>query len=334
VKTESFADFAAPLLLLLAACAGEGRAEELVATASAAPSASAPLAEPPPPPTPAVTTSASASAAAPAAPPVLFDAGLLDACARSPIDCPDGMAKIGRTCIDRWEAFLVTRAASGEITPLPFFARPPEDGNYEARSEAGAFPQGYISRVEAARACKNAGKRLCSMGEWQRACSGRRGAHYPYGQKLVASRCNMDKGHLLSQRFGPDARKWKYEQFNDPTLNQEPGFLARAGEYDDCTNESGAFDMVGNLHEWVSDTVDQALVDRLEAEPIERKHQGWKEGNGVFMGGFFSTHEQLGPGCKYTTIAHEPTYHDYSTGFRCCATLPKPPKETKAKTKR
>jgi formylglycine-generating enzyme required for sulfatase activity len=140
----------------------------------------------------------------------------------------------------------------------------------------------------------------------------------------------MDKGHLLSQRFGPDARKWKYEQFNDPTLNQEPGFLAKSGSYEDCTNESGAFDMVGNLHEWVSDMVDQAFVDRMDEEPLERKHQGWKEGNGVFMGGFFSTHEQLGPGCKYTTIAHEPSYHDYSTGFRCCATLPKPPKEPKA----
>jgi formylglycine-generating enzyme len=37
------------------------------------------------------------------------------------------------------------------------------------------------------------------------------------------------------------------------------------------------------------------------------------------MGGFYSTHGELGPGCTFTTIAHEPRYHDYSTGFRCCA---------------
>ena len=29
--------------------------------------------------------------------------------------------------------------------------------------------------------------------------------------------------------------------------------------------------------------------------------------------------EQNGPGCHYVTSAHEITYHDYSTGFRCCA---------------
>jgi hypothetical protein len=37
------------------------------------------------------------------------------------------------------------------------------------------------------------------------------------------------------------------------------------------------------------------------------------------MGGFYSTTDQHGAGCAYTTIAHEPSYHDYSTGFRCCA---------------
>ena len=26
-----------------------------------------------------------------------------------------------------------------------------------------------------------------------------------------------------------------------------------------------------------------------------------------------------GPGCLYTTTAHALPYHDYSTGFRCCA---------------
>jgi len=42
-------------------------------------------------------------------------------------------------------------------------------------------------------------------------------------------------------------------------------------------------------------------------------------GNGVFMGGFYSTSNQQGQGCGYITIAHGPRYHDYSTGFRCCA---------------
>jgi len=41
-------------------------------------------------------------------------------------------------------------------------------------------------------------------------------------------------------------------------------------------------------------------------------------GHGIFMGGFFSTKSQHGAGCRFITIGHDPTYHDYSTGFRCC----------------
>jgi hypothetical protein len=81
----------------------------------------------------------------------------------------------------------------------------------------------------------------------------------------------------------------------------------------------------------VSDTVDQAYVDALLAERHERRRQPWHEGNGVFMGGFFSTTSELGPGCEFTTIAHEPAYHDYSTGFRCCRDAPKPPKPARVR---
>ncbi len=119
--------------------------------------------------------------------------------------------------------------------------------------------------------------------------------------------------------------------FNDPALDAEPGFLAKTGEYAGCSTAEGVSDLVGNLHEWVSDTVDSELVAKLEAEDVERHTQPWKFGNGVFMGGFFSTSDQHGPGCTFTTIAHEPRYHDYSIGFRCCAAadLPPPPKRTK-----
>ena len=317
-------------------CGRDGRAApapSAPAPSASVPSASASSAAAPSAP-PSVTAAASTVTAPLAAPIVDAGAASLDAGARSPDDCPEGMARIGRYCIDRWEAHLVVRAATGEITALPFFARPPDDGAYEARSEPGAYPQGYISRVESQRACKRAGKRLCSKAEWQRACWGRRGGHYPYGAKWKADQCNMDKPHLLSRRFGADSRKWKYEQFNDPTLNQEPGFLAQTGSLDTCQSDSGVYDLVGNLHEWVSDTVDEELMEKLDAENVERKTQGWRPGNGVFMGGFFSTHEQLGPGCRYTTVAHEPSYHDYSTGFRCCASLPPAPKKPKARPKK
>ena len=250
--------------------------------------------------------------------------GVVDAGAWTDPGCPEGMARAGSFCIDRWEAHLVKRGPAGEIASLSPCDRPPAEGDYEARSEPGVFPQAYISRVESARACKNAGKRLCSMKEWSRACRGKRGSLYPYGNHWQARKCNSDRPHLLSLRFGPDARRWRYEDFNDPTLDQEPGFLEKTGAFDQCGGDYGVYDLVGNLHEWVSDTVDDALIEAMDAEDVTRNHQPSRTGNGVFLGGFFSTHQELGPGCKFTTVAHEPTYHDYSTGFRCCASPPAP----------
>jgi sulfatase modifying factor 1 len=237
----------------------------------------------------------------------------------APTGCPEGMASVGRFCIDRYEAHLVARGPDGELRVHPHSRRPERGVVYEARSAPGVFPQAYVSRIESSAACANAGKRLCSRKEWQRACRGARGLTYPYAERRQANRCNSDKPHLLTLRFGPDPMRWRYEHFNDPALSQEPGFLARSGEHAECVGDAGVYDLVGNLHEWVSDTVDTALMTRIWAEDASRSFQPWRIGNGVFMGGFFSTREEHGRGCSFTTVAHEPRYHDYSTGFRCCA---------------
>ena len=98
------------------------------------------------------------------------------------------VAEIKGFCIDRYEAHLVRRGPAGEITPYPHFQRPEEGVTYEARSEAGAFPQAYISRVESEAACTNAEKRLCTRKEWQRACMGESHTPYPYGARWEAKR--------------------------------------------------------------------------------------------------------------------------------------------------
>jgi hypothetical protein len=172
--------------------------------------------------------------------------------ATTPPRCPEGMATIGSFCIDRYEAHLVSLDANGALEVHGHQQRPEPGVAYEARSEAGVYPQAYISRVEAAAACAHAKKRLCSLAEWQRACMGAAGTWYPYGPHRQSNRCNVDKPHLLTLRFGADARRWTYEAFNDPALDEEPGFLARAGDYPGCVSEEGVYDLVGNVHEWAS----------------------------------------------------------------------------------
>lgn len=237
------------------------------------------------------------------------------------------MVEVGRFCVDRYEAFLV----DPDGKPHTYYDRPVDGVRYAARNEAGSFPQGYISRVESKAACEASQKRLCSRTEWLRACRFKGWGNFPYAAKGVRGKCNSGKIHLLTQMFPNPKGGMKYdEHFNSPDLNKTPGFLARSGELAECTSDRGVGDMVGNLHEWVSDTVTQDFVDKMGEEGIERRDQPWQEGNGIFMGGFFSTTSEHGPGCTFTTIAHEPRYHDYSTGFRCCKSLPPPRKKKPA----
>jgi formylglycine-generating enzyme required for sulfatase activity len=233
--------------------------------------------------------------------------------------CPEGMREANGVCVDRYEAHLVAPTADAGFAQHPFYQRPPASLRYEARSEPGKTPQAYISRVEAALACKHAGKRLCTAREWHRACRGSANTTYPYGERFQQGRCNVGRPHLLTRFFGPNPKNWGYDtHFNNPKLDQEPGFLLKSGERSQCVNDYGLFDMVGNLHEWVSDRVDVTLADKIPLTPGIRRALPRSTGKGVFLGGFFSTSEEHGRGCNFVTAAHEAAYHDYSTGFRCC----------------
>jgi sulfatase modifying factor 1 len=233
--------------------------------------------------------------------------------------CPSDMQLVATACVDRYEAHLVRVGADGSTARHSPFLRPADGQHYAARSAPGVKPQAYINRNEARSACEAAGKRLCTIREWYRACTGSTGTVYPYGSRFVAGRCNTGKPHLLSTLFGNDPRSWKYdEHFNSPRLNQEPGFLAATGAHRECASDAGTYDMVGNLHEWVSDSVNYDLPKKIPLRDDIRAKIGVNYGKAIFMGGFYSTTGEHGQGCKFLTPGHGWKYHDYSTGFRCC----------------
>ena len=212
--------------------------------------------------------------------------------------CPVGMANVdGRFCVDRYEASLVEVLSNGDERAYDAYT-PVEGHVVRAVSERGVVPHGYISEVQAKDACARSGKRLCKAGEWRQACMGPKHTTFGYGKDRVAGRCN-DHGTspmISVMRLRVDhPGEWTTDRMNDPRLNQAPGTLARTGEHASCTNGYGVYDMVGNLHEWVDDPA------------------------GTFQGGYYLDTHINGDGCNYTTVAHAASYHDYSTGFRCCA---------------
>ncbi len=117
---------------------------------------------------------------------------------------------------------------------------------YEFPNEAGRMPMETLSPKEAEEKCAEAGKRLCSGPEWNRACRGPRKSLYPYGDYYDVSACN-----IAGTKLQP------------------------SGAYPLCTNEYGAFDMSGNLWEYTSEDYRHYLAN---SGLKERRGGSWLTG--------------------------------------------------------
>ena len=204
----------------------------------------------------------------------------------------------GAFCIDRFEASTAEIGQDGST--LPYSPYQSVAGHrVKAVSQKGVIPQAYVSRNEAEAACRESQKRLCTDREWVSACKGPGKRTFPYGNAFKPGYCvDTNRVNALMRLFeslGP--ARYQFGTMNDPALNQVPGSIATTGSFDRCTNENGVYDMVGNVHEWTADP------------------------QGTFRGGFYLDTKLNGSGCDYKTVAHPATYHDYSTGFRCCKAL-------------
>ena len=105
------------------------------------------------------------------------------------------------------------------------------------------------------------------------------------------------KSFLYNEGFKYLLESWSnssYSKIQSPCINQLQNSVSGTGENYLCATDSSIYDMVGNLHEWVSDS------------------------SGTFRGGYYVDTYRNGQGCFYATTAHSRNHWDYSTGFRCC----------------
>lgn len=82
-----------------------------------------------------------------------------------------------------------------------------------------------VTYADAEKACADAGKRLCTADEWERACKGPRSLVYAYGNTYDPEFC----GKGLAETYA-------------------------AGSRENCKSEWGVFDQSGNFREWTSTT--------------------------------------------------------------------------------
>lgn len=162
--------------------------------------------------------------------------------------CQAGMVQSGATCVDRFEASLwkvtdticVALIRQGRELPAFCLQQATQVGingvdytdaqcqfngggckNLFALSIPGVIPARSINYFIAAAACRNSGKRLPSNAEWQAAALG---TPDPWPQDDPAEQCNVS---------GPSA--------------------VNTGTRSKCVSDVGAYDMVGNVIEFVAD---------------------------------------------------------------------------------
>lgn len=167
---------------------------------------------------------------------------------------------------------------------------------HEWPNRDGEVPRLLVSWTEAKALCEAKGKRLCTADEFNFACEGEQMLPYSYGFERDASRCNIDKPYVTPGRS---------RLLDEPACETTPWCAAELSKLDqrvtigsspDCTSPFGAYDLNGNVNEWVA---------RPGTEP---KRSGLK-------GGWWGPARSR---CRPMVTAHDESYVGYEVGFRCC----------------
>lgn len=225
--------------------------------------------------------------------------------------CPKNMVFVpnedGDFCIDMYEASpsdgcLYTTPQTAQDTAVNL-----ERSECQAKSVQGKVPWTFIARHQAELACAAAGKRLPTTKEWYRAALGT-----------------------------PDNRTNQALCNNQSSENT----ASLSGSFDSCVSSAGAFDMVGNVWEWVSGTVKNGAIngDALPGEgyvsgvdeaglaldtreledPSFNADYFWinTEGTrGILRGGYFKSGTDAG--IYSTNTAVPSSFLGIGVGFRC-----------------
>jgi hypothetical protein len=239
--------------------------------------------------------------------------------------CPGDAVVSGTVCMDKYEASvwrvpnpatsnkkLVAKIQSGKATSADLTAggakllglyetgddyAPCADNGQNctdiyALSLPGVTPSGIITWFQAQQACKNARKRLPSNAEWQAAVAG-------------------------TPNPGPDNHTT--DCFTESVETAGP-----TGSRSGCVSSDGAFDMVGNMYEWVADWVPRttdcgtwsAGLDPMEDDQCFAGAATTGEPGALLRGGGFYDFEMCA-GPLAILGARGPSYHEFDIGFRC-----------------
>ena len=235
--------------------------------------------------------------------------------------CPEGMVEIVTTgssfCIDVYESSVGEDCPYNNPTNQDETRQNLNIKDCSPVSLEGEIPWRNISQTQASLACVKAGKRLPTNSEWYLATMGTPDKT----RNWTGDDCNV-------------AQNWK---------ESSPG---KTGTAVDCVSAYGVYDLVGNVWEWMGETVNNGVYNGLRlpetgyisavdenGTPLQTGKEPdlnyfedklWVDSTnvtGIFRGGFWGSETDGGPYSMHTQVA--PSFVGGAVGFRCVTSVDK-----------
>jgi len=262
------------------------------------------------------------------------DNGVNYKCAYEPDEnqdgCPDDMARVGSTCVDKYESSFdcntyVAQATTGSGGAITTDGASDYDDYLwqtkaitlsggpavcKSKSENNSIPYTTIAQYDAKQSCILAGKKLIKNTDWQEAV---------FGTPDDDTKCNINSVTSGGGTF-IEAANWYNQGGDDATYT---------GTASECVSRYGTYDMIGNVWEWTDDLIDAttntdyAQTATYGSDYIYRQTVGSvsaREGSANFVSAFLrGGHWNNGAnaGAFALSLLNGPSRWSWGIGFRC-----------------